>query len=85
MEKKQLTIEKSIATVRGMIIIITETVINWHSNRCGILFTVRKQPLYIAIISIGHKRILHISGEEIPYDDFAAKYPEAGNMIDNLK
>ena len=84
MEKKQLSLEKMAAGDFDTIAVITESIITWHSGKYGAMFFVRKQPLYVISFNADRRRILKISGEEIPYEELIIECSAAGELIDNI-
>ena len=84
MEKKEIIISDPVTVVGLTLIPVVQVSLNYWYDKGYISFSGSKQPVAVVVVSQSTKRVIKISGEDIPLDDFIEEVPDIKEALDRV-
>jgi len=81
MEKKEITVTPPVTYADHTFLAVIETTVAYGTSGAGLALRWERQPVAVIIKSQQSIQAFLICGEQIPLNDLAKKFPEAGNML----
>jgi hypothetical protein len=76
MEKKLTRTYHTLPVMNLKLIPIVETSLGYWQDRAGVSVFAKKQPIGVVVISSSGRRVITVTGEEIPLEQFFQEYPD---------
>ena len=85
MEKKGITVTPPVTYSGHTFLAVIETTVAYGTSGAGLALRWKRQPVAVIIKSQQSVQAFLTCGEQIPLNELAQKFPEAGNMLSACK